>query len=156
MSDADTTPLLSTPLTDLHRELGARLVPFAGYEMPVQFPAGIIAEHTHTREKAGLFDVSHMGQAWLVGPDHATVSAALETMVPSAIAGLKPGRQRYTVLLNADGGIVDDLMVTRPLGEENDGRLFLVVNASRKDVDYAMIEAGLPEGAGRSPAIDGC
>ncbi|MAA96894.1 MAG: glycine cleavage system protein T [Stappia sp.] len=146
MSDADTTPLLSTPLTDLHRELGARLVPFAGYEMPVQFPAGIIAEHTHTREKAGLFDVSHMGQAWLVGPDHATVSAALETMVPSAIAGLKPGRQRYTVLLNADGGIVDDLMVTRPLGEENDGRLFLVVNASRKDVDYAMIEAGLPEG----------
>uniref|UniRef100_UPI003BA85E18 glycine cleavage system aminomethyltransferase GcvT n=1 Tax=Stappia sp. TaxID=1870903 RepID=UPI003BA85E18 len=146
MSDADTTPLLSTPLTDLHRELGARLVPFAGYEMPVQYPAGIIAEHTHTREKAGLFDVSHMGQAWLVGPDHATVSAALETMVPSAIAGLKPGRQRYTVLLNADGGIVDDLMVTRPLGEENDGRLFLVVNASRKDVDYAMIEAGLPEG----------
>jgi aminomethyltransferase len=114
--------------------------------MPVQYPAGIIAEHTHTREKAGLFDVSHMGQAWLVGPDHATVSAALETMVPSAIAGLKPGRQRYTVLLNDEGGIVDDLMVTRPLGEENDGRLFLVVNASRKDVDYAMIEAGLPDG----------
>jgi aminomethyltransferase len=153
MADAAET-LLSTPLTDLHRELGARLVPFAGYEMPVQYPAGIIAEHTHTREKAGLFDVSHMGQAWLVGPDHETVSAALEAMVPSDVAGLKPGRQRYTVLLNAEGGIVDDLMVTRPLGAENDGRLYLVVNASRKDVDYAMIAAGLPANVRLEPIED--
>jgi aminomethyltransferase len=152
MADADT--LLSTPLTDLHRELGARLVPFAGYEMPVQFPAGIIAEHTQTREKAGLFDVSHMGQAFLVGPDHETTARALETMVPSDVAGLKPGRQRYTVLLNADGGIVDDLMVTRPLGAENDGRLYLVVNASRKDVDYAMIAAGLPANVRLEPIGD--
>ncbi|QGZ36286.1 glycine cleavage system aminomethyltransferase GcvT [Stappia indica] len=139
------TPLLSTPLTDLHRELGARLVPFAGYEMPVQYPAGIIAEHSHTREKAGLFDVSHMGQAWLVGPDHETTARALEAMVPSDVAVLKPGRQRYTVLLNAEGGIVDDLMVARPQGPENEGRLFLVVNASRKAVDYALIAANLPD-----------
>ena len=86
MTDAS---LLSTPLTDLHRELGARLVPFAGYEMPVQYPQGIIAEHSHTREKAGLFDVSHMGQAWLVGPDFETTAAALERITPSAIAALK-------------------------------------------------------------------
>ncbi|SDT92108.1 glycine cleavage system aminomethyltransferase GcvT [Stappia sp. ES.058] len=142
MTDAS---LLSTPLTDLHRELGARLVPFAGYEMPVQYPQGIIAEHTHTREKAGLFDVSHMGQAWLVGPDFETTAAALERITPSAIAALKPGRQRYTVLLNETGGIVDDLMVSRPEGAENDGRLFLVVNASRKAVDYETIAASLPE-----------
>lgn len=139
-------PLLSTPLTDLHRALGARLVPFAGYEMPVQFPDGILAEHEHTRASAGLFDVSHMGQAFLVGPDHATTARVLETMVPSDIAGLMPGRQRYTVLLNGEGGIVDDLMVTRPLGADADGRLYLVVNASRKAVDYAMLEAGLPAG----------
>ena len=122
--------------------------------MPVQFPAGIIAEHTQTREKAGLFDVSHMGQAFLVGPDHETTARALETMVPSDVAGLKPGRQRYTVLLNADGGIVDDLMVTRPLGAENDGRLYLVVNASRKDVDYATIAAGLPANVRLEPIGD--
>ena len=145
MADHADGPLLSTPLTDLHRELGARLVPFAGYEMPVQYPAGIIAEHSHTREKAGLFDVSHMGQAWLVGPDHETTARALEAMVPSDVAVLKPGRQRYTVLLNAEGGIVDDLMVARPQGPENEGRLFLVVNASRKAVDYALIAANLPD-----------
>lgn len=148
------TPLLSTPLTDLHRELGARLVPFAGYEMPVQYPAGILAEHSHTREKAGLFDVSHMGQAWLIGPDHATTARALEAMVPSDVAVLKPGRQRYTVLLNAEGGIVDDLMVARPQGAENDGRLFLVVNASRKAVDYALIAAGLPDNVRLEPIED--
>ncbi|MCA1297786.1 glycine cleavage system aminomethyltransferase GcvT [Stappia indica] len=138
-------PLLSTPLTDLHRELGARLVPFAGYEMPVQFPAGIIAEHTHTREAAGLFDVSHMGQAYLIGPDHETTARALERIVPSDILNLKHGRQRYSVLLNGEGGIIDDLMVTRPVSEAEDGRLFLVVNASRKAVDYDFIRAALPD-----------
>ncbi|MBB98558.1 MAG: glycine cleavage system protein T [Rhodobacteraceae bacterium] len=151
MTDAS---LLSTPLTDLHRELGARLVPFAGYEMPVQYPQGIIAEHSHTREKAGLFDVSHMGQAWLVGPDFETTAAALERITPSAIAALKPGRQRYTVLLNETGGIVDDLMVSRPDGAENDGRLFLVVNASRKAVDYEMIAKSLPENVKLEPVED--
>ncbi|WP_425088391.1 glycine cleavage system aminomethyltransferase GcvT [Stappia sp.] len=151
MTDAS---LLSTPLTDLHRELGARLVPFAGYEMPVQYPQGIIAEHSHTREKAGLFDVSHMGQAWLVGPDFETTAAALERITPSAIAALKPGRQRYTVLLNETGGIVDDLMVSRPDGVENDGRLFLVVNASRKAVDYEMIAKSLPENVKLEPVED--
>ncbi|WP_186396962.1 glycine cleavage system aminomethyltransferase GcvT [Stappia sp. TSB10GB4] len=154
MADHADGSLLSTPLTDLHRELGARLVPFAGYEMPVQYPAGIIAEHSHTREKAGLFDVSHMGQAWLIGPDHETTARALEAMVPSDVAVLKPGRQRYTVLLNAEGGIVDDLMVSRPQGEENDGRLFLVVNASRKAVDYALIAANLPGNVRLEPIED--
>ena len=154
MADHADGPLLSTPLTDLHRELGARLVPFAGYEMPVQYPAGIIAEHSHTREKVGLFDVSHMGQAWLVGPDHETTARALEAMVPSDVAVLKPGRQRYTVLLNAEGGIVDDLMVARPQGAENEGRLFLVVNASRKAVDYALIAANLPENVKLEPIED--
>ncbi len=139
-------PLLKTPLHELHLELGARMVGFAGYDMPVQYPAGILKEHTATREGAGLFDVSHMGQAWLTGPDHETTARALEALVPSDITGIKPGRIRYTVLLNADGGIIDDLMVTRPAGAENDGRLFLVVNAARKDVDYATLRAGLPEG----------
>ncbi|PTW62245.1 aminomethyltransferase [Breoghania corrubedonensis] len=137
--------LLDTPLHDLHVELGARMVPFAGYDMPVQYE-GILAEHTWTRESAGLFDVSHMGQAFLIGPDHETTAKALETIVPSAIATLKPGRIRYTVLLNGEGGIVDDLMVTRPAEPELDGRLFLVVNAARKDVDFPMIAAALPEG----------
>ena len=143
--DKTSSELKTTPLTDLHRELGGKLVPFAGYEMPVQYPTGILAEHAHTREKAGLFDVSHMGQAWLVGPDHATTSAALERLVPSSIAALKPGQQRYTTLLNETGGIVDDLMVARPETDADDGRLFLVVNAARKDVDYTVIAAALPQ-----------
>ncbi|ADZ71801.1 glycine cleavage system aminomethyltransferase GcvT [Polymorphum gilvum] len=146
MADADVSAeLMQTPLHDLHVELGARMVPFAGYAMPVQYPAGILAEHLHTRGKAGLFDVSHMGQAWLVGPDHETTARALEAFVPSNVVELGRGRQRYTVLLNAEGGIVDDLMVTRPVAEDDDGRLFLVVNASRKDVDYALLRAGLPD-----------
>ncbi|WP_321342552.1 glycine cleavage system aminomethyltransferase GcvT [Breoghania sp.] len=138
-------PLLETPLHALHVELGARMVPFAGYDMPVQYE-GIIAEHTWTRESAGLFDVSHMGQAWLVGPDHETTARALQAIVPSAIASLGEGRIRYTVLLNPQGGIVDDLMVTRPAEPGSEGRLFLVVNAARKDVDFPMIAAALPEG----------
>lgn len=133
-----------TPLYELHLELGAKMVPFAGYEMPVQYPMGILGEHLHTRDKAGLFDVSHMGQALLVGPDHATTAAALETLVPGDILGLAPGRQRYTQLLNEEGGIIDDLMVTRPASPEDDGRLMLVVNAARKQVDYAHIGGRLP------------
>src|SRR5262245_47632717 len=124
---ASAASLQRTPLHDLHVALGARMVPFAGYEMPVQYAPGILKEHLHTRAHAGLFDVSHMGQALLVGPDHATAAAALETLVPADILGLAPGQQRYTQLLNADGGIIDDLMVTRPASGEDDGRLLLVV-----------------------------
>jgi len=139
MSDSVT---LLTPLHALHIELGARMGPFAGYDMPIQFASGILAEHIHTRARAGLFDVSHMGQAELAGPDHATVAAALERLCPADFLGLAPGRQRYSQLLNGEGGIVDDLMVSRPPGA--DGRLNLVVNASRKAVDFALLESSLP------------
>jgi aminomethyltransferase len=134
-----------TPLYELHVSLGAKMVPFAGYEMPVQYPLGILKEHLHTREKAGLFDVSHMGQAFLIGPDHDTTAAALEALVPADIANLKPGQQRYSQLLNDDGGIIDDLMVTRSHSADDDGSLMLVVNASRKEVDYVHIAARLPD-----------
>lgn len=140
----DPSELLATPLHDRHVALGARMVPFAGYAMPVQYPSGIIAEHKWTRERAGLFDVSHMGQADLIGPDHATTAAALERLVPADVQGLAPGRQRYSQLLAEDGGILDDLMVSRPEGE--DGRLRLVVNAARKAADYAHLAARLPAG----------
>src|SRR5688572_33294716 len=98
-----------TPLYELHVILGARMVPFAGFEMPVQYPPGILREHQHTRAHAGLFDVSHMGQAFLVGPDHAATAAALEALVPADILHLRPGQQRYTQPLTDDGGIIDDL-----------------------------------------------
>lgn len=143
-TDADAS-LNRTPLYELHVSLGAKMVPFAGYEMPVQYPLGILKEHLHTREKAGLFDVSHMGQAFLIGPDHDTTAAALEALVPADIANLKPGQQRYSQLLNDEGGIIDDLMVTRSHAADDDGSLMLVVNASRKDVDYAHIAARLPD-----------
>ncbi|MBO9420722.1 glycine cleavage system aminomethyltransferase GcvT [Labrenzia sp. R4_2] len=137
--------LKQTPLHDLHIELGGKMVPFAGYSMPVQYKLGIMGEHQHTRAKAGLFDVSHMGQAVLIGPDHETTAKALEALTPSNFVELGHGRQRYTVLLNEEGGIIDDLMVTRPLDPNDDGRLLLVVNAARKDVDYAHLRAKLPE-----------
>src|SRR5256885_8027197 len=126
MSDAPASdqPLRRTPLYDQHVALGAKMVPFAGYAMPVQYPPGILKEHLHTRSSAGLFDVSHMGQAFLIGPTHATSAAALETLVPADIVNLKPGQQRYTQLLNDAGGIIDDLMVTRPISDNGDGRLF--------------------------------
>ncbi len=144
-------PILRTPLYERHVALGARMVPFAGYDMPVQYADGIIAEHTWTRQKAGLFDVSHMGQAWLTGTDHASVAAALETLVPGEIAALKPGAIRYTQFLTDDGGIIDDLMVTRTA---SDGRLYLVVNASRKDVDYAHMRDRLPAAVTLEPIED--
>jgi aminomethyltransferase len=138
-----------TPLHALHVELGARMAPFAGYEMPIQYPAGILAEHLHTRNAAGLFDVSHMGQALLESSDHAAVASFLESLCPADILNLAPGRQRYTQLLNEAGGIVDDLMVTRPPGA--DGTLRLVVNASRKEVDFALIRKRLPSGVHLTP-----
>jgi aminomethyltransferase len=142
----DTAPLARTPLHDLHVRRGARMVPFAGYEMPVQYRDGIIAEHTQARTAAGLFDVSHMGQAFLLGPDHETTARALEALVPADILNLGHGRQRYTQLLNDQGGILDDLMVTRSADPDEDGALMLIVNASRKADDYAHIEARLPAG----------
>ena len=134
--------ILLTPLHALHIELGARMAPFAGHDMPIHYRSGILVEHLHTRASAGLFDVSHMGQARLDGPDHATTARALERLCPADILGLAPGRQRYTQFLNAEGGVIDDLMVTRPPGA--DGRLNLVVNASRKAVDFALLDAALP------------
>ena len=113
------------------------MAPFAGYDMPVQYPAGIMAEHTHCRAQAALFDVSHMGQASLRG---ATAAAALERLVPGDIAGLKPGRQRYTLLMNEAGGILDDLMVAN-YGD----RLLLIVNAARKEADYLHLADRLGE-----------
>src|SRR5688572_22004048 len=129
---AETEALKRTPLFDLHTELGGRMVPFAGYSMPVQY-AGILAEHRWTREHAGLFDVSHMGQRFLRGPTHAVTAAALEALTPGDFSSLLPGRIRYTVLLADTGGIVDDLMVTRSISREDDGTLFLVFNAARKE-----------------------
>jgi len=130
--------LLETPLVSLHRELGGKMVPFAGYSMPVQYPAGILAEHLACRSGAALFDVSHMGQAELVGEGAAE---ALERLTPADVKILKPGRQKYGLLTTESGGILDDFMVAN-LGD----RLFLVVNASRKHVDLPAIEAVLPAG----------
>jgi aminomethyltransferase len=136
--DPTPKPLKATPLDAWHRAHGARMVEFAGYAMPVQYQ-GVLAEHLHCRSQAALFDVSHMGQATLTG---ATAAAALERLVPGDMLGLKPGRQRYTLLTNEAGGIIDDLMVAN-LGRE---RLFLVVNASRKDTDFTHIATDLPAG----------
>ena len=129
--------LKQTPLYALHLELGGKLVPFAGYAMPVQYPAGILKEHLHTREKAGLFDVSHMGQAFLSGADPAR---ALEQLTPADLAGLPEGMQRYGLLLNDAGGIKDDFMTTRLKGEPP---LYLVVNAATKDGDFAYMSEKL-------------
>jgi aminomethyltransferase len=144
MAEPAEAPLLYTPLHAEHLALGARMVPFAGYAMPVQYPAGILTEHLWTRDHAGLFDVSHMGQAFLEGADHRTTAGALEALVPADVTALAPGRQRYSQLLNETGGILDDLMITRPSDNADDGRLALVVNASTKEADYAHIAANLP------------
>ena len=127
------TPLLRTPLYDLHLELGARMVPFAGYSMPVQYPAGLMAEHLHTRASAGLFDVSHMGQLSISGGDAA---AALESLMPVDVIGLAPGRQRYGMLLNENAGILDDLMFTRRATD-----FLVIVNGACKVADTAHIQA---------------
>lgn len=127
-----TETLLKTPLHALHIELGARMVPFAGYDMPVQYPLGVMKEHLHTRDQAGLFDVSHMGQIRLTG---ANAAKALETLVPVDIIDLPVGMQRYAMFTNDQGGILDDLMVAN-LGNDE---LFLVVNAACKDQDLAHL-----------------
>lgn len=157
---AASADLLKTPLYQLHLELGARMVPFAGYAMPVQYPAGLMAEHKHTREGAGLFDISHMGQLRLQGPDAA---AALESLMPVDVIGLAPGKQRYGLLLNDEGGILDDLMFfnegndlsadgpplgakapsggsdPHAMGERGGQSFFVIVNGACKAADLAYI-----------------
>jgi aminomethyltransferase len=129
LSTQATQELRTTPLHALHQELGARMVPFAGYSMPVQYPAGLMAEHLHTRNAAGLFDVSHMGQLRLEGPDAA---AALESLMPVDVIGLAPGKQRYGLLLSDNGGIIDDLMMVNRGSD-----LFVIVNGACKEGDIA-------------------
>lgn len=136
----DTSPLLTTPLHALHVSLGARMVPFAGYDMPVQYPAGVMKEHLHTRTKAGLFDVSHMGQVIVKAGSgsYEDAALALETLVPVDILGLKPGRQRYGFFTDQNGGILDDLMIAN-----RGDHLFVVVNAACKSADLAHMQAHL-------------
>jgi aminomethyltransferase len=129
------TPLAQTPLNALHRELGARMVGFAGYDMPVSYPAGILTEHRHTRTAAGLFDVSHMGQIRVSGPDAA---AALESLLPIDVIGLPVGKQRYGFFVNSAGGILDDLMLTRRADD-----YLLVVNASNKAADLTLLQTSI-------------
>jgi len=145
-----TSTLLTTPLHALHLELGARMVPFAGYSMPVQYPAGLMAEHLHTRQAAGLFDVSHMGQLRLSGPDAA---AALESLMPVDVIDLGVGKQRYGLLLNDAGGIIDDLMfVNRDVA--NGGDLFVIVNGACKHGDLAHIQARIGKRCIVEPQFD--
>ena len=136
--------LATTPLHALHVARGGRMVAFAGYALPLHYAEGIVAEHTHVRTAAGLFDVSHMGQAFLAGPDHETLAGALEALAPADLLALERGRMRYTQWLDASGGIVDDLMVIRSADPAEDGVLMVVVNAARKEADYAYLRAALP------------
>lgn len=149
MADVPQDDLKTTPLTERHVALGGRMVPFGGYSMPVQYPTGIIAEHEWTREHAGLFDVSHMGPAFLSlkersgdpQADHEAVAALVEPLVCGDIRGLKPGQIRYTLLLNEQGGTLDDLMIARsPIFP---GGLYIIVNAGAKDADFARIAAAV-------------
>ncbi|WP_337188278.1 glycine cleavage system aminomethyltransferase GcvT [Phenylobacterium sp.] len=132
-------PLKTTPLTANHVARGARMVPFAGYSMPVQYAEGVLKEHLWTREHCGIFDVSHMGQARLEG---VSPLSAFEEVVPGDFIGLKPGRQKYSVLLNRKGGIVDDLMAGRPISPDGTGGggLFVIVNGACKDNDFHVID----------------
>lgn len=139
---ADISDLKRTPLYGLHLRLGARMVPFAGYTMPVQYPSGIIKEHLHTRNSASLFDISHMGQIVLRARSGNVEDAArrLETLVPGDMLGLARGRQRYTMFTNSAGGVIDDLMVAN-VGD----RLMLVVNAARKAIDFDHLQRHLSD-----------
>ena len=135
---ADPQDLLKTPLFDMHVEMGGKMVPFAGYAMPVQYPLGVLGEHNHTRTAAGLFDVSHMGQVIIEGPD---ADKWIETLVPGNIIDLKENHIRYSMFTNEQGGILDDLMITK---REND--LFIVVNAGCRTEDIAHMRAHMPDG----------
>lgn len=163
MSDTMTKTLRRTPLHALHLECGAKLVPFAGYDMPVQFAPGVKEEHLWTRTEAGLFDVSHMGPCFLTlasgtrqgAAGHDEIAALVETLVPSDIRGLKPGQARLTVLLNDEGGILDDLIITRPYEEDRQGELYIVVNGAMKDQDWNIFERALAGKAVLTRADDG-
>ncbi|MFI4975281.1 MAG: glycine cleavage system aminomethyltransferase GcvT [Caulobacterales bacterium] len=156
-------PLETTPLTASHRALGARMVPFADYEMPVQYRDGILKEHLWTRQHCGLFDVSHMGPAFLElydrsgdpDADHDAIAAIAERLVCGDIRGLKPGQLRYTLLLNDQGGMVDDLMVGRPAESERQGELYIVVNAGTKLGDFELFDAADGDAAALTRADDG-
>jgi aminomethyltransferase len=163
---AETAPaetLRETPLATEHRALGGRMVPFAGYSMPVQYPTGILTEHKWTREHAGLFDVSHMGPSFLMldgksgdaEKDHAAIAAVIEPLVSSDVRGLKVGQIRYSLLLNDAGGIVDDLMIARSARLEHSGTLYIVVNAGTKDDDFVRIEKAAAGRATLHRADDG-
>ncbi|HXV30775.1 MAG TPA: glycine cleavage system aminomethyltransferase GcvT [Sinorhizobium sp.] len=153
-ANESTEDLKRTPLYDLHIEMGGKMVPFAGYEMPVQYPMGILTEHQHTRSGAGLFDVSHMGQIRLSGESFAQVASALERLCPADFQGLAPGQQRYSFFTNNAAGILDDLMVTRAgKGDDND-HLIMVVNASCKDQDLSHLQANLNNRCEVEPMFD--
>lgn len=154
MAASATDDLKTTPLAEWHVGQGARMVPFAGYSMPVQYKDGILTEHLWTREHAGLFDVSHMGQCFVHSASWETTALALEALVPADILNLKPGQQRYSQLLAEDGGILDDLMITRLAYPGREGWAYLVVNAGCKDADYAHIAARLPAGVTLKVAED--
>ncbi len=143
---SDTPNLRQTPLHSRHTALGAKMIAFAGYQMPLQYGSGIITEHKHTRNASGLFDISYMGQFLLKGPDHTTTALALEALSPGDFKNLKPGRQRYSQFTNEDGGILDDLMVIRPEENQAGGDLLLIVNAARKEADFSHLRARLAQG----------
>ena len=154
--------LKTTPLTKAHLALGGRMVPFGGYSMPVQYPEGILKEHLWTRQNAGAFDVSHMGPSFLAlaeksgdaEADHRAIAAIAETLVCGDIRGLKPGQLRYTLLLNETGGVIDDLMIGRPLQSDRQGMLYVIVNAGTKDGDFALIEHAAGQAARLTRADD--
>lgn len=158
-----TEALKTTPLTQAHLVRSARMAPFAGYDMPIQYADGVLKEHLWTREHAGAFDVSHMGPAFVKlsartgdpDADHRAVAALLEPLVCGDLRGLKRGQLRYTLLLNDDGGILDDLMVGRPVEDEAQGELFVVVNAGTKEADFKRIERALGAAATLTRADDG-
>jgi aminomethyltransferase len=148
MSESSSSgPLKKTPLHGLHTRLGARMAEFGGYDMPIQYADGIMAEHNWTRTHAGLFDVSHMGPSFLSLPQlgggdeaHRKIAAIVERLVPSDIAGLAPGKVQLTVLLNENGGIIDDLMIGRPPRDDQQGGLYVVVNAGTKENDFVLLQ----------------
>jgi aminomethyltransferase len=160
MAEASTEVLKHTPLYDRHVAAGGRIVPFGGYALPVQYPTGIMTEHKWTREQAGLFDVSHMGPSFLAltapsgdaEADHAAISTIIEPLICGDIVNLKPGHIRYTLLLNDQGGAIDDLMIARTT---TPGTLFIVVNAGTKDGDFARIAAAAGDKAALTRADDG-
>ena len=163
MSEQPAEALKTVVLNDEHVLLGGRMVPFSGYSLPLQYPTGIVAEHKWTREHAGLFDVSHMGPSLLTlteksgdpQNDHATIAALVEPLVTGDIRGLKPGQMRYTLLLNGEGGTLDDLMIERPESAGWGGALYIIVNAGTKEGDWERIRSATAGRAVLHRADDG-